>query len=137
MQTNCPRCGAPMTGFKCHYCDYIDIEGQMKADEAASKLNQQQASPINLVVNNYNNQIPPTPSWQSMSIVSPKSRLVTLIICIFLGFVGIHRFYVGKTGTGLVWMFTAGIGGMGWIVDIILILMGSFKDADGRYIKNW
>ncbi len=39
---------------------------------------------------------------------SPKSRLITLLLCIFVGGLGIHRFYVGQIGTGVLWLLTAG-----------------------------
>lgn len=66
--------------------------------------------------------------------VSPKSRLVTFLLCAFFGVAGFHRFYVGKIGTGIIWLFTGGCFGIGWIVDIIMILVGSFKDSRGDYI---
>ena len=69
--------------------------------------------------------------------VSPKSRTVSMFCCIFLGWLGIHRFYAEKIGTGLLWLFTSGIFGIGWLVDFITILCGEFKDSDGRKIKNW
>jgi hypothetical protein len=60
--------------------------------------------------------------------VSKKNKMVALLLCIFLGGVGAHRFYVGKIGTGIIYLFTGGLFGIGWIVDIILIAVGSFKD---------
>ena len=47
---------------------------------------------------------------------SPKSRLITLLLCIFVGGLGIHRFYVGKIGTGVLYLFTGGLFGIGWLV---------------------
>ncbi len=63
---------------------------------------------------------------------SGKSWLATLLLCIFLGYMGIHRFYTGKIGTGILWLCTAGLFCFGWIVDIVTIATGSFKDNYGR-----
>ena len=52
---------------------------------------------------------------------SPKSKMIALLLCIFLGFLGAHRFYVGKYGTAVLWMFTGGLIYIGWIVDIVSI----------------
>ena len=61
--------------------------------------------------------------------VSQKNKMIALLLCIFLGGFGIHRFYVGKIGTGILYLFTGGLCGIGWIVDIILIatLIGEKK----------
>lgn len=67
--------------------------------------------------------------------LSPKSKAITLILCIFLGFFGVHRFYVGKKGTGVLWMLSGGVFGIGWIADIITIALGWFWDADKLPIK--
>ena len=69
--------------------------------------------------------------------VSPKSRLVAFLLCIFLGGLGIHRFYVGKVGTGILWLLTLGCFGIGSFVDFIVILCGSFKDSNGLSVSNW
>lgn len=66
---------------------------------------------------------------------SDKSRGVAAVLCFFLGWLGIHRFYAGKVGTGVLWLFTCGVLGLGIIVDFIMIICGSFKDGNGDYIK--
>jgi hypothetical protein len=63
---------------------------------------------------------------------SQKNWAVTLILCVFLGGIGAHRFYVGKIGTGLLWLFTLGFVGIGVLVDMILILCGRFLDKNGQ-----
>jgi TM2 domain-containing membrane protein YozV len=65
---------------------------------------------------------------------SSKSKLVAALLCLFLGYLGIHRFYVGKVGTGILWLVTGGIAGIGVIVDFIMILVGSFTDSEGYYV---
>lgn len=61
---------------------------------------------------------------------SDRSKLVALILCClgFIGVAGIHRFYVGKVVSGIIWLFTGGLFGIGTIVDLISIALGSFRD---------
>ena len=61
-----------------------------------------------------------------------KSKTVTFILCIFLGYFGVHRFYTGKIGTGILYLLTGGIFYIGWIVDIIKIATGSYRDGNNR-----
>jgi TM2 domain-containing membrane protein YozV len=77
------------------------------------------------------------PGFRADKTVSPKSRLAALLLCLFLGAIGVHRFYVGKVGTGVAMIFT--LGGLGiWIlIDFIMIVVGSFTDVDGKFVLDW
>jgi len=59
-----------------------------------------------------------------------------LILSIFLGAFGADRFYVGKTGTGILKLITLGGCGIWSIIDMILIIAGKFKDKEGNVIRN-
>ena len=48
---------------------------------------------------------------------------------------GIHRFYVGKVGTGILMLITGALGGIWWVVDIVLIATGNFRDRHGLYVR--
>ena len=67
---------------------------------------------------------------------SEKDWLTTLLLSIFLGSLGAHRFYVGKIGTGILQLITLGGCGVWTLIDLIMIITGSFKDNDGNVIKN-
>ncbi len=62
--------------------------------------------------------------------------LMTLLLCWFLGVFGIHRFYTGHTGIGVVQLLTLGGCGIWTLIDFIIIIIGNYKDADGNPIKN-
>ena len=60
----------------------------------------------------------------------------SFVLCIFIGFWGVHRFYVGKIGTGILMLFTFGGFGIWWLIDLIIIATGSFHDKEGRIIPH-
>ena len=67
---------------------------------------------------------------------SEKNWLATLLLCLFVGGIGIHRFYVGKVGTGILQLITLGGCGIWTIIDLIMIITGNFTDKDGNKITN-
>lgn len=77
----------------------------------------------------------PNQTFENQQAVSEKSKGAAAVLCFFLGALGVHRFYVGKIGTGILWLVTLGFCGIGEIVDFIMILCGSFTDKNGAYLK--
>jgi len=70
-----------------------------------------------------------------MEGTSDKGFVPTVMLCFFLGALGIHRFYVGKIGTGIVQLLTFGGLGIWALVDFIMVVTGNFKDGQGMTIK--
>lgn len=68
---------------------------------------------------------------------SPKSRLIALILCFLVGVFGVHRFYIGRWFTGILYLFTAGLFAIGWLIDTILLLFGALTDKHNRRIRRW
>ena len=69
--------------------------------------------------------------------ISEKSRLATSLLAWFLGTFGVHRFYLGKIGTGLLMLFTLGGFGIWTLIDFIIAVTGGMKDKTGLLIKKW
>jgi len=72
-------------------------------------------------------------SNQNEMKVSKKSWTVTILLLFFLGW-GFHRIYVGKVGTGILWMLTGGCFFVGAFLDLYKLLTNNFTDKDGAYL---
>ena len=146
----CPHCGATLTieqGKRKAVCEYCDSEiiipgvsSETSREEVRSEPEQEsrrentysyggQTAGQHNGANYYQRN--------TISGASPKSRMVALLLLVFLGLFGVHRFYVGKIGTGLLYFFTVGLFGVGYCVDLILIVIGSFRDSRGLPLLNW
>jgi TM2 domain-containing membrane protein YozV len=62
-----------------------------------------------------------------------KSQVIALVLCIFLGIIGIHRFYLGYTGIGILMVVTLGVFGLLWLIDLVRIIIGTLEPKDGSY----
>ncbi len=111
----CPQCGAKMAADD-RYC----AECRWDAEKP-------------------NEEPPRTPprSPRNLGPPSEKNRLTALLLCLVLGFLGVHRFYVGRAGSGIVWLLTLGVLSVGWIYDVVMIATGEFTDEDGRRLLYW
>jgi len=74
-------------------------------------------------------QIPPS--------ASDKRILPAMLLCFFFGFLGVHRFYVGKIGTGILQLITLGGFGIWAFIDFIMIIVSAFTDANGNKLTQW
>jgi len=131
--SKCNACGGPIENGKCSYCGTAapaveQVSNQPENSPSGSQQhNPQQYFPPNQTVVNNN--------YTYTDNVSPKNKWVALILCIFFGYLGIHNFYAGKVGLGILYLLTFGLFGIGWIVDIIRILTGSYLDKWGRRLQ--
>ena len=79
------------------------------------------SDPQQIVINNSNANM--NANLNAGFGVKPKNKWVALALCIFLGYFGAHKFYEGKSGMGVLYIFTFGLCGIGWMIDIVLILL--------------
>lgn len=70
------------------------------------------------------------------AVYSDKNRTTALVLALLLGIVGGHRFYVGKTGMGILYIFTGGLFGIGVLVDVIKIITGDSRDSNGYPLRK-
>lgn len=144
--TKCPSCGADVTpgAAFCPNCGAELPKTPQQAKYQAAKAPQQPqpvpAAPqqptivINNTNTNTNNNRPAAAGVEAMT--SPKSRWLALALCFFLGGLGVHRFYVGKIGSGILYLCTFGLFGFGWLIDFFKILFGSFRDKYGFWLRR-
>ena len=67
---------------------------------------------------------------------STKSQTLTTILALFLGFTGIHLFYIGRYGKGILYLLTFGLFCYGWLYDIIKAVGGKLHDGDGLPVTD-
>ena len=81
----------------------------------------------------------PLPGSTSLANVSlsEKKILPAFLLCFLLGVFGAHRFYVGKVGTGVLQLLTLGGLGIWAMIDLIMIIVGAFRDGEGERITEW
>jgi len=140
----CTYCGKPF----CKDC-LVEADGKMVCRDDVSRMYQDakssaasaQASaptPVNVTVSsvNTNANMNTNVNQNGAGGYYPhKSKWTAFFLCLFLGLFGAHRFYVGKAGTGVLYLFTAGLGGIGAIIDLFIILFGGFRDNNGMPLK--
>jgi hypothetical protein len=79
---------------------------------------------------------PKEPPKANIMEKSDKKFLTAILLCLFLGVLGAHRFYAGKTETGILQLCTFGGLGVWVLIDLIMLVMGKFTDKQGLPIKS-
>lgn len=134
-QGMCAYCGKPF----CSEC-LVEVKGRMycKADLGnvldEAKQTAAPAQPTIMINNSNESTNTNTNNNMAMMYGPTKSKTVALILCIigFFGLGGLHRMYVGKVGSGVLYFLTYGLCGVGTILDLISILSGGFRDSYGK-----
>ncbi len=75
-----------------------------------------------IVINNENTNANMNMNMMGGMLGRPRNKWVALVLCLLFGFVGAHKFYEGRAGMGILYIFTGALFGIGWIVDIIVLL---------------
>ncbi|MDR2339831.1 MAG: TM2 domain-containing protein [Deltaproteobacteria bacterium] len=155
--TNCPKCNAEVApdALKCPSCGYdLKATGPQDAPAQAADLSKgpltyggtQHPAGGPQPPQGQPNQAapppqgyPPHPGYQPNpygSLISPKSRNVVIVLAYFLGIFGVHRFYLGKIGTGLLMIITLGGLGIWSLIDFFNAIFGTYTDSHKRYVDK-
>lgn len=135
----CFSCGALLRGSE-QFCPYC---GNALEQDRSGAQNQQgyQAQPQQIHIHNHY-QTPPERVIERVYVQAPyeqqrsrRSRVVLLLLWFFLGYLGIHHFYAGRNGKGLLYLFTGGLCGIGLLIDLFVILLGNPTDREGLPIR--
>lgn len=126
----CPECGANQTDRincqeektkACKNCGAIMPEDMFYCLECGAPFtSDSDMTHKDVYINHTENAYRPV---SNMNSGIWKNKWVSFFLCLFLGGLGIHRFYEGKVFTGLLYLFTLGLFGIGWFVDLIRILL--------------
>lgn len=116
-----PRVTVLNDGMKfCKFCGQKIHMDAVVCTHCGRQVEQLQSAPQQPIVINNNN------ANNNVNTVfvggKAKNKCLAFMLCFFFGLFGVHRFYEGKVGTGLLWLFTFGLFGIGWFVDLLIIL---------------
>jgi restriction system protein len=108
----------------CKHCgERIDIDAVVciKCGKQVKELKGSAATP-SIVINNENTNTNQNVNLNAGMFKKQKNKWTAFFLCLFLGYVGAHKFYEGKTGRGVLYLLTGGLFGIGWFIDTIVLL---------------
>lgn len=125
----CSSCGAPADAAngEIKYCSFCGAQIPLHSrfcskcgKEAVQTYGQPAQQPQNQPIIINNNIVQNAPAI--IQAGKAKNKWLSFVLCLLFGIFGVHRFYEGKIGTGILWLLTWGCFGIGWLVDLIIIL---------------
>lgn len=121
----CPECGALQGNAKfCQHCgEAIDVDCVV-CPKCGKQVGQIKSEQPQVVINNSNSSVNTNTNTNIVGggMGRAKNKWVAFFLCLFLGGIGAHKFYEGKVGMGILYIFTVGLFGIGWIIDLISLL---------------
>lgn len=128
----CKNCGALRPGKKfCQHCAQVIDEDCVICPKCGKQVSQLKQEQPQVIINNANNNANTSTnanmntniSWGGGAMYGRlRNKWAAFFLCLFLGFFGAHKFYEGKIGMGIVYLFTLGLFGFGWFIDLIILL---------------
>lgn len=135
----CLRCGRTYDTPFCPYCGYQNTTEDREEIEHVDGevIDERYAYRDKRTGNTYYTQTQVTyydNTSRAVGNVRPKNKMTAMLLCVFGGVIGLHRFYTGKIGTGLLYLFTGGFGGLGILIDFLSMLGDNYRDANGNLL---
>jgi len=123
---SCPNCGATVKRKFCQHCGEAIDNDCVVCPKCGKQVGEIGGNDRNIIINNSSSASAAASASASASVRPviygrPKNKWVSLLLCIFT--ICGHKFYEGKVGMGILYLFTAGLFGIGWIIDIITLAM--------------
>ncbi|HQB32458.1 MAG TPA: TM2 domain-containing protein [Erysipelotrichaceae bacterium] len=122
----CPECGAPQKDntpqtIFCRHCGSKIDSDCIICPKCGKQVKDLRVETPSIVINTAvtNQNLNRGTSYGTKTV----DKWVSFLLCLFLGYLGAHKFYEGKTGMGIVYLFTAGLFGIGWLFDLVSILL--------------
>lgn len=123
---SCPNCGAPINNSSekkfCKYCgEQIDKECVV-CPKCGKQVEDIGTNTSNIIINNSSSaSAAASATVQPIIYGRPKNKWIAFFLCLFT--ICGHKFYEGKAGTGLLYLLTVGLFGIGWIIDLISLAL--------------
>lgn len=121
----CPECGALQGNAKfCKHCGAVIDQDCVVCPKCGKQIEKLDAAQPQVVINNSNSNVNTNVNRVNTAVGRRlRNKWVAFCLCLFLGVIGAHKFYEGKIGMGILYLFTGGLCGIGWIIDLISILL--------------
>ena len=106
----------------CKHCGEIIDKDCIICPKCGKQVEELKVEQPTVVVNNTNTNTNVNRNINNNAGGRMKNKWTAFFLCLFLGFIGAHKFYEGKVGMGILYIFTVGLFGIGWLIDLIAIL---------------
>ena len=111
--------------------DFLALTPKAIKEATGKRLPLKQVVGLKIAQKKIKKKMKKDPAFAATMADGSKSQLTALLLCIFVGALGIHRFYLGYTTIGIVQLLTLGACGIWSLIDLIMIITGDLQPADG------
>lgn len=106
----------------CKHCGTAIDKDCVICPKCGKQVEALKAEQPSIVINNSNSNVNTNTNVNGARVGRPKNKWAAFVLCLLLGWLGAHKFYEGRIGMGILYLFTCGLLGIGWLVDLIVLL---------------